>query len=541
MKIDYWRESTRFIWLIILAGSFMGCLRVEDYQPDNIARISWNPKYAVPLVFGELSLTNILNSEDSASLKTYPDGQYYFLYEKRLETREIGELVDIPDQEVNRTYRKFSPVTIPSFESYLLFDTSEVIRLNLVPEKFYTAGFKSGKLHFQVESSINADIEIQIILPSATKDGAPFTATINSDRNNPIATINLELDNYDFAFNSNDPGYNTLPIETKVTIRTYESGVIVQPTDDFSFKLSLTDIEPSHLTGYFGRQSTPLPEDFIKVGPLGETFGGATLNLKDSRISLLLSNEYGVPIEVDLERFDGIKDGNEFIPLETLPANPFMVKAPVLPGNIENTVIDVTNSSEVFNFRPDQLFYSASATINPTDQEVLNFLSDTSNMVLDLKAEIPLYGSVRGLILSDTVSVSFSESVQDSETEEALIRVFLQNQFPLDAFLQIYFTDEQYNLTDSLLNTSDQHLIKAARVDQNGNSVVGGEGISEKLIKLDNQKFQNLLNAAYLIIRSEMATYKSPEGIYPDVRFKKGQNLSVDIGIQTELNILINP
>jgi hypothetical protein len=255
----------------------------------------------------------------------------------------------------------------------------------------------------------------------------------------------------------------------------------------------------------------------------------------------LLSNEYGVPIEVDLERFDGIKDGNEFIPLETLPANPFMVKAPVLPGNIENTVIDVTNSSEVFNFRPDQLFYSASATINPTDQEVLNFLSDTSNMVLDLKAEIPLYGSVRGLILSDTVSVSFSESVQDSETEEALIRVFLQNQFPLDAFLQIYFTDEQYNLTDSLLNTSDQHLIKAARVDQNGNSVVGGEGISEKLIKLDNQKFQNLLNAAYLIIRSEMATYKSPEGIYPDVRFKKGQNLSVDIGIQTELNILINP
>ncbi|MGK7394327.1 MAG: hypothetical protein ACNS62_07130 [Candidatus Cyclobacteriaceae bacterium M3_2C_046] len=523
--------------LFILSMLISAC--ISDYDFDQVAQVKWQPQYALPLINGALGVEHLLNDEDSSALRTYDDGLFYLVYEKQLESREIGDLIKIPDKIFSRSYSRNIPVVIPPFSQQVLYQRSEVIDLELYPEQLYEARLKQGSIRLHLYSSHNIPLQVQISFPSITQGGDSLvvhrTLSAYYDQTEMIDISGLNLD-----MTQAPPGYNQVPLNISVTASSRGEQIEVPETSEIGYTVQFQQIEPHFLLGYFGNQWVELPKDSLKVGPLGDSFGGTEISLKDTKIQLDLYNEYGIPVAVDLNQFLGIDQEGNARSVTTMPASPIIIQAPTIPSEVEHTTIQVTNASEIFNMRPEYLYYAAEATINPADVNQLNFLTDTSKLKINIKAEVPLYGSAKGLILEDTLEAPLGDDLKDVVVDKAIIKLKVQNEFPIGAHLQIYLADQHYQIFDSLLNEDQTHLIVGSLVDQEGN--LNSPGLFDQEITLSNQKFERLLASEYLILKATMETSPVSGNMdYPDVKLKSQYKLHLNLGLQTHLNVSLNP
>ncbi len=69
-------------WLYsVLVGLTLLCVSCLDKSEYEIDSVSWNPSVALPLVNGQLQITDILNDDDSIHFKTDSDGLLYVEYD----------------------------------------------------------------------------------------------------------------------------------------------------------------------------------------------------------------------------------------------------------------------------------------------------------------------------------------------------------------------------------------------------------------------------------------------------------------------------
>ena len=532
-----------FLGSMLLASlfAFTSCIDSNEFDPGRISEVNWNPAYAVPVLYGSLGIDDLLDSKDSAALSAYPDGLLYLQYEEKLESQEIGALISIPDRSINRVYN-FPSVSqaIPAGENDIVFQENEVLDMNMSPEEFSRLVLKNGRVNYDVSTDIQAEMEIVFRCPTVQRAGETLEFSVRFNGTNAIqySSGSQNLAGFDFDFTSLTPAYNRIPVEVTVTVFGGTSGETVLLGDFVQYSLSFLDFEHAFLQGYFGQQSVIIPPDLISVGKFGETIEGADINFKEVSASFQVVNEYGIPVSVNLNQFEVRKTTGETMPIITDPSSPFMV----IPADVNGpgiTDVNVTNGQQIFDFDPDNIYYDATVDLNPAGRG-LNFLTDTSKLILNLISEIPLWGNASNILLEDTVAFSLSQDINDVDVKEALLKIGIINQFPIDANVQFFLTDANYNITDSLFTGDQKNLIKSAEVDANGDLVSGGEGVYDEIITLDTQRFENLLNAHYIIIVADMATIQNPDGTYPMVKFKSDYKLEVDMGVQTEFDLTLN-
>src|SRR6185369_8489349 len=75
---------------ILLACTFSD----RDFQ---IKGVKANPTLAIPLAFGDLSISDILKKGDVAQIKVKSDGLVYLAYDQALLSKDIRNLVNIPN------------------------------------------------------------------------------------------------------------------------------------------------------------------------------------------------------------------------------------------------------------------------------------------------------------------------------------------------------------------------------------------------------------------------------------------------------------
>lgn len=151
-----------------------------------------------------------------------------------------------------------------------------------------------------------------------------------------------------------------------------------------------------------------------------------------------------------------------------------------------------------------------------------------------------MWGSASDIVLEDTVEFSLGD-VEEVDVQKALLKVKIVNQFPIDANVQMFFTDENFNVTDSLFVGNQKNLIRSAEIDANGELIAGGEGLYDELIELDKTRFANLLDTKNVIIVAHLQTKRDPnDGTPPHVKFKESYKLDIDMGIQTEFDLTLN-
>lgn len=169
------------------------------------------------------------------------------------------------------------------------------------------------------------------------------------------------------------------------------------------------------------------------------------------------------------------------------------------------TSFTLTNANSnvfgIINNKPQQLVYKIDALSNPSGVNATNFVIDTSKISLDMEVNLPMYGTAKDFSVQDTFDFKFANA---DKIETCMIRTSIVNGFPIDVQMQVYFTDENYNVLDSLL-LPNQLVLAAASVNLTNGAVNNAQQKTTD-IDLDATKIMHLNQTKKILVRATATT-----------------------------------
>lgn len=156
-------------------------------------------------------------------------------------------------------------------------------------------------------------------------------------------------------------------------------------------------------------------------------------------------------------------------------------------------------------------------------------MSDSSIFKADLKIEFPMKGYTTGFTIQDTVEFGIGEI---KEISSLAFRLNISNGFPVNARTQLYFTDDNYNILDSLFTTSQDRIIESAEIDVNGRVTIPTVRSADEVF--EGIRLQHLFSAKKILVRGIINTKDAPTTV---VQIYDDYKLDFKLGIRTKLKI----
>jgi hypothetical protein len=144
--------------------------------------------------------------------------------------------------------------------------------------------------------------------------------------------------------------------------------------------------------------------------------------------------------------------------------------------------------------------------------------------------ELPFHGSAQALTMSKRFDF---DGLGIDDVEDTKFKVKTVNETPLDAYVQVYFTDGLGNVLDSLFSSTA--VLKGAPVDADG-FTTGAEEVTT-IIDLTQDKADRIDQASYMLITTVIFTTNN--GTVP-VKFAPDDQVKVNIGLSTRFGYKIN-
>lgn len=197
-------------------------------------------------------------------------------------------------------------------------------------------------------------------------------------------------------------------------------------------------------------------------------------------------------------------------------------------GQVKQTsfVVDYTNSNinDIIGKPVDFFDVELVPQANPYNPNQLGFVTDSSEMTLDILVELPLYGTAQNFTISDTLAVSLEIY---EKMDYANLKVITENGFPVDVYTQMYFLDKNYEVIDSLATDFSQSLLASAPIDGNGRVIESNRKITE--YELPEDRFSVLKqDANYLAMKTSFSTIDNGQ---QSVRIFSDYDLGIKIGV----------
>jgi hypothetical protein len=132
---------------------------------------------------------------------------------------------------------------------------------------------------------------------------------------------------------------------------------------------------------------------------------------------------------------------------------------------------DNSNLDELIELNPTELFYDLDININPLGNISLgnDFVAYGHDLTATMAVDIPIRLGVEGLVLVDTFAFRFEETNPEQGSElinEGFLRLHLENEYPLDADVQLTILDENNIALIDLFDAPQR--VGGAMVDANG-------------------------------------------------------------------------
>ena len=507
--------------------TLFSCIDNSDYQLDEVRL---NPSIALPLVHGDLTIQDILDSTaNSANVKIYPDGLVYLAYIQELESQDIRELFSIPDKSLSRSF-VLPPGILPPLNSDFRTDSvSQIVDFNLSPEQLNEIALKSGNINFStsiIPSSSNLNYEVAVYFPDfiSRTTQKPLNAVIKGNGSLPLSDYTMSLDK------------NKFNMKLVLILKKNSASSVIQPGSSISIRLDFLGLDFTYIKGFFGDQSVSLDPQQIEIPAFKDAFQDADVSLAQPLISLTTINDNGVPCTVDFKTLEARKEDGTSLPLTLNPPNPILIAYPGLLGTSATSNISITNTKQVLDFAPSEFYHQADVRINKGLTSGNNFLADTSKLRMKLNVEIPLYGSASDILIRDTINLDLSKTDQ-SEISSASLKLKLINELPLDGDVQFFLTDDQYQIIGELLPEGQTTLVKGSTVNAAGE--LQAPGIYDNSVKLNDDDIGLVFKAKHIIVVALMSTSKDSKGNFPDVKFKSNYTLNINAGILANLKLSV--
>lgn len=543
----------KIILPIIIVSLFSRCMQDEYNFSKLDDEMELEIGILAPVAYGSLTLDDLISQFDSTSfIDTDPEGLLFITYEDSLASFSVEEFLDVPDQEFFQYYYD-SDYDIPPFIDW--GDTLAVNRSTTYPftftnnEKLDSIILDDGNFHLDVSSSFLHDGTILLTMPNVTRNGISFSETIKVSRPSGgyDTTYDFSLAGYVIALDNSNPDTSLLQVDFGLEF--VNSGNGMSEGDNVLIETSIQNIDFGGVFGYIGDYDMLGQEGSLNLGFFEKAFDG-NIRFENPQINFKINNSFGVPAEVDINRFTGFKEGDS-IQLDISPsANPFRYAYPTLTDYLnsdylKDTVLSIngTNSeiSDFLAFLPSSLEYNMSATSNPDGEGgSYNFLTDESKIDVEFEFMLPLWFEAEGFAYVDTLEDVLKAGWDENTDMVERITVMLEvaNGLPLDIEFQVTFIDSLYNPVDSLFAENEQPIISAGELD-NEQERVESPGIKTTVIQYTNDEILDLTDARHVIIRAGLQTPTIDDAFVP-VKFYSDYSIEYNLSIGANIKANTN-
>jgi len=527
-------NSISIVVVFILISS---CVKSEDFDFDKIKKIEWNPQIAIPLASSSLTIEDIIKkTNDSVKFEFDQQGLVTLVYKYRLFSAQPSNMFTIPPASFTFSHtltaveaaaiNSIGSLSIPFQEDFEL-TPADTIRIDSLI-------FNKGNIAFNLSGTINNNSSISLTIPEAKKNGSPLSQTF-SLLNNGLQKIDLSGYKFDLTKVAGKP--STLRLNATLNIVNSPPGSI-SAGKTININLSLNPESVKVISGYLGKFTLIDEATTEDITIINNVFGQSNFNFLNPYLKFTFTNSIGIPAQF---RFKELRSKNtttgQSISLIGNPGlpNPFEVLSPSYVSNLPYISTQTVSNSgtngalnSFFNIKPDKIFFNFTSIANPKGDIAENFLRESSTFSVDVEAGLPLSGYVKNLTVQDTFDFNIDKI---NEVENLLLRTIIDNEMPLSASIQVYFTDAHYIKIDSLITTSDPLVIPASIV----NTSTGELSSSAKKTTdytLAKPKINKIMNAKKILVKALLNTSGSAT---QNIKIYNSYKMTVKLAAQVEI------
>ena len=418
-----------------------------------------------------------------------------------------------------------SSVTM-SFDNQSLTNYETMIDLDLENgEQIHNLELKTGKILYDISSSLNSNLTFNLSLPSASLGGDSFQSqqTIFAGSEPSSGEIDISGLVIDLTTDFNQP-YNKIPLIFSVFLNS-GSDLITLTNEDFAdINFSFSDLTIEFADGNFGDYEIDLGGDIVDIDlQIFDDFDSGLI-LDDPQFIIRVFNSVGVgaSINAGLNAFSPNLENAIFNFNEIIDS----------PNSFGDTIEQIwnynkNNSSidEIIALPPQQIEYFGSANLNGNNSESINFIGSDSKMTLGVEVDFPMSLNIANISLKDTIVIDELENVE--KIESLSLTMNIDNGFPLDTKLDLFLRDSISNLN---LDTLEIANFSSGIIDQDGYLI--DSFFSENQLDLNQEEIINFSKSNELVLDVTLNTDENQSiRLYSDYEFL------VNIGMRIKLDL----
>ncbi len=498
--------------------------KLEDYYYD--------ATFAVPLINSALNVQDIIEPDTIDLVEVDEDDLVWIVYSSgSVYTKTAAEVYSIEDQSSTFSVQ-ISPVKSKSQQT--VNQTFPFVYEG--DERVDSIKFLDATLIVEVESqqlqADGYDLEVSFVIPdSYNENGEPLRNTFFLNEQ----SSEVDLSGYTVLF-QNEGGSNFFDVRYDLTLT--GNGNPSQAEYTVNFLQKVQDIEFDVIYGYIGTFEFELGNGDLEIGIFEDVQNGG-IYFKNPMIDLFVTNYFGLEVAMDVVADFLINDGTETLELSVTDPNltPWKLQAPgILGDSVVNTVQlnrSNTNIFDAISFLPEAFSYQIICTANPEESALEeNFVSHDSKLDFELEFNMPMDVRVEEIDLESTFDFSLGEEQVSEEIDSVKLKVLIENDFPLQGLMEVYFLDEAGDTLGALFDQPQlQSLFEAAPAE-------GQYSTTVTEINLTPEKITQLFQAQSFGIHSKLSTRDSTN---PDayVKFYDHHQVRIKIGALISTNTLV--
>ncbi|MFN8205823.1 MAG: hypothetical protein U0T82_00240 [Bacteroidales bacterium] len=540
--------SSLLLVTVFLSLTLSSCFK-DDLDLSKVSdRFEITPGFAIPVGYGSLTISDLLNRFDSANFVKEDSltGLLMIVYDAQLLSYRASDIIEIPDQKFDQFFVR-SEISLPEIIDSVVVKKSKNYGFTLnQDEEIDSLVMNSGILRYDISSSfLNTGI-LEISSPKMFKNKRPYfqQMQIGNTTGDFHDTIDYDLTNTSLQLTrSNDSTYVPLFFKLKL----FNDGNPLRSGDSVLVDISFLDLDFHILYGNIGYKSFLNYQGEIQMNLFQNPLGGE-IEFAEPSFDINIQNSFGVPIVVQLSNVSTESERTGQNVNITFPPdeNPITIQYPSLEelGVTKETVVTFDNISppinQVIKTEPGKLKFTADAYTDTSLQAPGNFIIDTSKFIADLNVNLPLWLRAGNFALEDTMDFDLKEMFDNPAIIDTLVvKLDVENGLPMDLGIQIMFTDENYNVLDILYDPSYLPQVRSGKLD-------AGFRVNQETGKtswstfgtLGPAKVKRIENAKYAIISASITT--TDFNTDPDLKVKFYSDYKMDFKLAVKARLRVN-
>ncbi len=532
--------SIIFFLLVFLTGC------VKDYfDTDKLSTtMQWEPNIAVPLAKADLKIRDVLQDYDHHELfEEDQTGFLYLVYKKKVYSAEAKDIIDLQNQQFTESYVK-SDVDAGGFNPNHLVKTNISYPFSVANSQLLDSIIvKYLDLTVSVQSSFQHTGTLVITFPLLTKNGIPFTTTVNINTSSGTFSSSNTYSDFDgYSMNLTGlTGFDTNKVFINYDLTLFDSGTgTVNPGESCDITVNFNNLDYHALFGYLGQDTIAVNPDTVHLEIFDHAFAG-TAYFEDPHIYIYMNNSYGVPIDLDFADFSCYSTVDNSYSSFPFPLSNVSIDAPTISqiGTSANTTVTLDTNNfpqlrNILNESPKYLFFGVDGRLNPGGY-TKNFATDSSYFDVDVEVNLPLWGYASYFVLEDTVDINMADYFNDyDEIEWVRFLYNVDNGMPTQVRYQVYFDDSLHNVIDSIFHSvQEMQIVESGVLDANYKVIAPTHRTTD--IKYERPELDKIKYARYIRFRGYVQTTDFETAQL--VKFYSYYTLSMKVGLQVQASI----